>query len=84
LHQGVSHHDPATHIQNPWRWNAIAAILARVAAGGWVAGAYFDQPQAAQAAVGFDIGVATQPRPTGKVREFQLVAKERPGRSRLA
>jgi FtsP/CotA-like multicopper oxidase with cupredoxin domain len=63
---------------NPWRWIAIVAILALVAAGGWVAGVRFSQPQTIQAAAGYDIGVATKPRPTGQVREFQLVAKEAP------
>jgi manganese oxidase len=64
--------------RNPWRWIAISAILALVAAGGWVAGARFGQPGAAQAAAGFDIGVADTPKPTGQVREFLLVAKEAP------
>lgn len=64
--------------KNPWRWLAIAAILALVAAGGWIAGTRFGQPQAAQAAAGYDIGDAGKPKPTGQVREFQLVAKEAP------
>jgi hypothetical protein len=36
----------------------------------------FGQPQAIQAAAGYDIGAAAKPRPTGQVREFQLVAKD--------
>jgi FtsP/CotA-like multicopper oxidase with cupredoxin domain len=65
-----------TPTSNPWRWIALLAILALVAAGGWVAGTRFGQPQTTQAAVGYDIGVAAKPKPTGQVREFQLVAKE--------
>jgi len=53
-------------------------MLVLVAAGGWVAGARFSRPDAVQAAAGYDIGVAGKPRPTGQVREFQLVAKEAP------
>ena len=64
--------------RKPWRWIAVLAILALVAAGGWVAGARFSRPDAAQAAAGYDIGVAGKPKPTGQIREFQLVAKEVP------
>lgn len=69
---------PQRTSSNPWRWIAILAILALVAAGGWVAGARFGQPQATLAAAGFDIGLAGKPKLTGNVREFQLVAKEAP------
>lgn len=64
--------------KSPSHWLAITALLALVAAGGWVAGSRFSQPQAAQAAAGYDIGVAGKPRSTGNVREFQLVAREAP------
>jgi hypothetical protein len=47
-----------------------------VAVSGWIAGARFGPPRATQAAAGYDIGVAGKPKPTGRVREFQLVAKE--------
>jgi manganese oxidase len=64
--------------RNPWRWIALVATLALVAASGWFAGARFGTTPAAQAATGYDIGLAAKPKPTGKVREFQLVAKEAP------
>jgi manganese oxidase len=58
------------------RWALIASVLVLVAAGAWNAGAQFGRPQSAQAATGYNIGVANNPKPTGQVREFQLVAKE--------
>jgi manganese oxidase len=60
------------------RWIAVASVLVLVAAGAWSAGAQFGRPQVVAAASGYDIGLATAPKPTGKVREFQLVAKEVP------
>lgn len=59
-----------------WRWFAAIAALALVAVVSWVAGARFSQPEAARAATGYDIGVAGKPKPSGTIREFQLVAKE--------
>ena len=72
--------------RNLWRWIAAIAVLVLVGASGWIAGARLGQPQAAagQSSTGFDIGTATKPTPTGTLREFQLVAKEAPGRSRPA
>ena len=57
-----------------WRSTSFAVVIMLVVAA-WFAGRT-SIPSTAQAAAGYDIGVAAKPKPTGKVREFQLVAKE--------
>ena len=55
------------------------AVLVLAGSGAWVAGrasARGNQGTASAPAVGYDLGVAGKPRPTGQLREFQLVAKE--------
>jgi manganese oxidase len=47
-----------------------------IALAGWSAGRFGLGLTQAQADASFDIGVAGNPRPTGQVREFQLVAQE--------
>jgi manganese oxidase len=59
-----------------WSWISVTIVIALIAAA-WFAGRA-SVPSPAQAAVGYDIGMATQPKPTGTVREFQLVAKQAP------
>lgn len=65
-----------TRLRANYLWSSISlTIVIILVAGAWFAGRA-SNPSSAQAATGYDIGVATKPKPTGKVREFQLVAKE--------
>jgi manganese oxidase len=63
-----------------WGFRALLIALLVLASGGaWIAGRASGQDgqgAAAPPAAGYDLGVAGKPRPTGQVREFQLVAKE--------
>ena len=67
--------------RRPWRWIVTSIAMALVAAIAWIAGRAsmpIGDARAAQAASGYDLGIAGKPAPTGQLREFQLVAKEAP------
>lgn len=57
----------------------LVAVLVLASGGAWLAGrasARDGQATSTTPATGYDLGVAGKPAPTGRVREFQLVAKE--------
>lgn len=56
----------------------IALIAVTAWAAGRASGGQTRAQPAGPATTGYDIGVAGKPAPTGRVREFQLVAKEAP------
>jgi manganese oxidase len=73
----------AAIVPTRWRWPALVAATILIAAVAWGVGrlgAIQSPPSPATAApAGHDLGVAVaKPVPTGRVREFQLVAKEAP------
>ncbi len=58
------------------RFGILLAGALVIALAGWSVGRFGLTVTRAESNTGFDIGVAGKPRPTGNVREFQLVAKE--------
>lgn len=64
-----------------WQWSGLGAALFLIAGVSWSvgrAGAPESTVRTAQAANGFDLGVAGKPLATGEVRQFDLVARESP------
>lgn len=62
-----------------WGRLLLTGVLLLTLGGAWAAGrtsARASQPAGGAPAAGFDLGVAKKPAPTGRVREFALVAKE--------
>lgn len=63
------------------RWVAGGVAVAVIAVSAWAAGRSSGgatQAQPSQSTAGYDIGVAGRPAPTGRVRAFELVAKQAP------
>src|SRR6266536_1390480 len=70
----------AAAARGPWLRLLVAAAFVLAMAGAWAlgrGGTRVGQAPAPAAPTGYDLGVASaKPRPTGQVREFQLVARE--------